>query len=152
MPYLRTMLASVAILLVFAFPAWGQETSGTTGESTTQLASCLVGEQEVATFTGARDRTTEEFRISGPEWRFISEIRPRTVTAGNMEVDALDEEDFVVGFTAQLVFPSEGFNRQSSDVIDGPGAFRLRIEENGVNYRIVVCQSLQGETTTGTTT
>jgi hypothetical protein len=151
-PYLRTMLASVAFLLVLEFPAWGQETTGTTGESTTQQASCLVGEDQVTTFTGMQDRTTEAFQISGPEWRFISEIRPRTVTTGNMDVNALNEQDFFVGFTTQTIFPDEEFNSQSSGVIDGPGRFRLRIDENGVSYRIVVCQSPQGETTTGTTT
>ena len=152
MPYLRTMLAALAFLLVIAFPAWGQDTTGTTGESTTQQASCLVGEDQVTTFTGTQNTTTAKFQISGPEWRFISEIRPRTVTTGGMNVDALDEQNFVVGFTTQTVFPDEEFNSQSSGVIDGPGTFRLSIQEDGVSYRIVVCQSPQGETTTGTTT
>jgi hypothetical protein len=152
-PYLRMMLASVAILLVFAFPAWGQDTTGTTGEPTTQQAACLVGEDEVTSFTGTQDTTTEAFQISGSEWRFISEIMPRTVTTGSMEVDALDEENITVGYTIQSVIPEfEEFNLQSSGVIDGPGTFRLRIEANGVNYRIVVCQSPGGETTAGTTT
>jgi hypothetical protein len=69
-----------------------------------------------------------------------------------MNVDALDEQNFVVGFTTQTVFPDEEFNSQSSGVIDGPGTFRLSIQEDGVSYRIVVCQSPGGETTTGTTT
>jgi hypothetical protein len=152
-PYVRTMLASVGCLLVFAFPAWGQETTGTTGESTTQQASCLESEEEVKTFTGTQDTTTEKFQISGPEWRYIAEIRPRTVTSGGMNVDALDEDNFPVGGTIQTVFPDEEFNRQSSGVIDGPGTFRLGIQADGVSYRIVVCQSPGGETTTtGTTT
>jgi hypothetical protein len=151
-PYLRTMLASVGCLLIFAFPAWGQDTTGTTGEPTTQQAACLVGEDEVKTFTGTHDTTTEKFEISGPEWRFISEIRPRTVTTGGMNVDALDEENFPVGGTIQTVSPDEQSNLQSSGVIDGPGTFRLSIQADGVNYRIVVCQSPGGETTTGTTT
>jgi hypothetical protein len=147
------MLAPVGCLLVFACPAWGQATTGTTGESTIQQASCLESEEEVKTFTGTQDTTTEKFQISSPEWRFISEIRPRTVTSGGMNVDALDDEDnFPVGGTIQTVFPDEEFDRQSSGVIDGPGTFRLSIQADGVSYKIVVCQSPGGDTTTGTTT
>jgi len=70
-----------------------------------------------------------------------------------MDVDALDRQNDIVGLTRhQSVLPDEEFDRQSSSVIDGPGTFRLRIDANGVSYRIVVCQSPQGETTTGTTT
>src|SRR5215204_4199555 len=146
------MLAALTFLLVYALPVWGQETTGTTGESTAQLASCLEGEEEVARFTGAHDTTTEKFQISGPEWRFISEIRPRTGTTGGMNVDALDEENFPVGGTIQTVFADEKFNRQSSGVIDGPGTFRLSITADGVHYKIVFCESPGGDTTTGTTT
>jgi hypothetical protein len=38
-PYLRTMLAVLTFLLVFAFPAWGQATTGTSTTGTTTVAS-----------------------------------------------------------------------------------------------------------------
>lgn len=41
MLYLRTMLVSIAILLAYAFPAWGQETTSmpTTGIEVTGIAA-----------------------------------------------------------------------------------------------------------------
>jgi hypothetical protein len=75
------------------------------------------------------------------------------VATGTIGVEALDRQNDIVDLiTYQSVLPDEEFDRQSSSVIDGPGTFRLRIDANGVSYRIVVCQSPEGETTTGTTT
>ncbi len=137
---------------VFTGIALGQGTTGLEqtmpGGTTASEATCLENEEQVETFVGSQDRTTEEFQITGPEWRFVSTIRPATVTTGSLEVDALNEDGFSEGFTTQIVFPDEELDRQSSGVIDGPGTFRLRIEANGVDYRIVVCQSQDGGGTT----
>jgi hypothetical protein len=54
-PYLRTMLAALTFLLVFAFPAWGQQTTGT---STTDTTGTTAGTSTTGT-TG----TTGEQRV-----------------------------------------------------------------------------------------
>ena len=85
MPYLRAMLTALTFLLVFAFPAWGQQTTGTstsgttgtiTGTTTAPIAesgSCRV----VDTFTGSGETRTDTpfFTIVGPQWRVAYEAK-----------------------------------------------------------------------------
>jgi hypothetical protein len=64
-PYLRTMLAVLTFLLVFAFPAWGQETTGTTtagGDTTTgdggiqeNITLCHQGTETITVDVSAQD-------------------------------------------------------------------------------------------------
>src|SRR5215217_3023462 len=56
-PYLRTMLAALTFLLVFAFPAWGQATSGT---STTGTTTGTNTTGTTGTTTGTTGTTTGE--------------------------------------------------------------------------------------------
>ncbi len=56
MPYLRTLLAALTFLLVFAFPAWGQattgtSTTGTTGTTTTGTTGTTTGTTGTTTTT-----------------------------------------------------------------------------------------------------
>src|SRR5215217_163339 len=69
-PYLRTMLAALTFLLVFAFPAWGQATTGTsttgttgttgttTGTSTTETTGTTTGTSTTGTSTTGTTGTT----------------------------------------------------------------------------------------------
>jgi hypothetical protein len=51
--YLRMMLAALTFLLVFAFPAWGQATTGTTtGTSTTGTTGTTTGTTGITATTG----------------------------------------------------------------------------------------------------
>src|SRR5215217_576715 len=61
-PYLRTMLAALTFLLVFAFPAWGQQTTytsttGTTGTSTTGTTTGTTDTTDTST-TPTKETTT----------------------------------------------------------------------------------------------
>ena len=51
MPYLRTMLAALTFLLVFAFPAWGQATTGTSTTGTTVTTGTTTGTTGTTTGT-----------------------------------------------------------------------------------------------------
>jgi hypothetical protein len=73
-PYLRTMLAALTFLLVFAFPAWGQATTGTSTTGTTaptdESAFCqnpqrvLQDVTETGNSTNTFRTTTNAFRIN----------------------------------------------------------------------------------------
>ena len=64
MPYLRTVLAALTLLLVFALPAWGQSTTGTgttgtTGTGTTGTTRIAFCPSTTGASTGyATDTTT----------------------------------------------------------------------------------------------
>jgi hypothetical protein len=68
--YLRTMLAALTFLLVFALPAWGQQTTGTstTGTSTTGTmgitgeSSACQNPQEVLTVGPTTENTSTPLR------------------------------------------------------------------------------------------
>ena len=59
-PYLRTMLAALTFLLVFAFPAWGQQTTGTstTGTTGTTTGTSTTGTTGTTTTTTGTTSTT----------------------------------------------------------------------------------------------
>jgi hypothetical protein len=69
-PYMRTILAALAFLLVFAFPAWGQaptgtSTTGTTGTNTTGTSTTGTTGTTTGTTstTGTTGTTTEKVTI-----------------------------------------------------------------------------------------
>jgi hypothetical protein len=64
--YLRTMVAALTFLLVFAFPAWGQATTGTTGTTgtTTGTTGTTTGTSTTGT-TGTTSTTTGTTRTRG---------------------------------------------------------------------------------------
>ena len=59
MPYFRTMLAALTFLLVFAFPAWGQATTGTstTGATTGTSTTGTTGTTGTTSTTGTTGTT-----------------------------------------------------------------------------------------------
>ena len=76
MPYLRAKLAALAFLLVFAFPAWGQQTTGTSTTGTTGTSTATTC-RVVDTFTGSGETRTDTpfFTIVGPQWRVAYEAK-----------------------------------------------------------------------------
>jgi hypothetical protein len=61
-PYLRTMLASLAFVLVFAFPAWGQTTTTTTtGTTGTTGTTCQNPQRVLEPVTATGNITTNTF-------------------------------------------------------------------------------------------
>src|SRR5215213_7640347 len=57
-PYLRTMLAALTFLLVFAFPAWGQATTGTSTTGTSTTGTTTTGTTTGTSTTGTTGTTT----------------------------------------------------------------------------------------------
>src|SRR5215217_8029075 len=59
-PYIRTMLVALTFLLVFAFPAWGQQTTGTstTGTTGTTTGTSTTGTTGTTTTTTGTTSTT----------------------------------------------------------------------------------------------
>jgi len=56
--YLRTMLAALTFLLVFAFPAWGQATTGTSTTGTTGTTGTTTGTSTTGTTTAGQEQVT----------------------------------------------------------------------------------------------
>ncbi len=129
----------------------GGNNGGTTGDG--QGGFCAPDEELVESFSDTVDQTTEQFEITGPEWRVVVEGTATTSTSGDVTVDALDEDGFFEGGASVFVDPDFLLTtRDSSSVLDGPGSFRLEIDANGASYEISVCQTPgQGGGTNGDT-
>jgi hypothetical protein len=59
-PYLRVMLAALTLLLVFAFPAWGQATTGTSTTGTTGTTGTTTGTTGTTGITGEQRVVPEQ--------------------------------------------------------------------------------------------
>jgi hypothetical protein len=85
-----------------------------------QSSQC-AGADNVATFTGTQNQTTETFRIRGDSFRLTFDIQG----SGSLDVAVVDED----GGTVEERVTSSG---DGSEIIDlGPGTFRLEIRERG---------------------
>src|SRR5215211_5683129 len=170
-PYLRTMLAALTFLLVFAFPAWGQATTGTstttgtgttgttgttTGTSTTGTtgitgeSSACQNPQEVLTVGRTTENTRTPFTTTGNVFRVSYDVNFNDRRAFNSaDIDIEDRSGGLVDF----VNLSEDANN-SFIVTEGAGTYDLvvRIDPpNGATYTVTVedCRGTTG--TTGTT-
>jgi hypothetical protein len=116
------------------------------GETTNgERANCAANERQVETFSGTGDQTTPQFEINGTEWRFSTTATPTSDTSGEANVTAQDEGGPTVGTSVSLVNPEVNpTDNTSSAILDGPGAFTLKIVASGVEYNILVCESTAG--------
>jgi hypothetical protein len=154
-PYLRTMLASVTLLLVFAFPAWGQETTSTASptptaqETTTATDIQTVGflgpvaptegcndPTEITTFDGTDNRRTDVFAVPSDVLR----IRYLTVVT---DPDSIDDNLVVTVFQANgdfvdSVLMLEPASGSQNVLLPGPGDYYLEIEAGAVRYQLGV--------------
>ena len=165
MPYLRTMLAAFTFLLVFALPAWGQATTGTSTTGTTGTTGTTTGTttapiadsgacRVVDTFSGSGPTRTDTpfFTIVGPQWRVVYEsvhIAPPPVGSlfaffiRNERGQALDPNGVSV----------EGDQSGIKNVVSDPGQYYMQIISSQVDWTIRVEDCGNGTTgTTGTTT
>jgi LPXTG-motif cell wall-anchored protein len=151
-PYLRTMLAALTFLLVFAFPAWGQQTTGTrttTGTTTGTTAttgadSGCPGARIVNTTSGSGDKQSPVFNITGESFRVTTTLNTKPL------IFSVDVNRAGGGFVTSVSPESAGTD--SSVVNAGPGGFFLDISAAGsasstttLNYVVTV------EDCTGTT-
>src|SRR5215213_6874864 len=171
-PYLRTMLAALTFLLVFAFPAWGQATTGTsttTGTGTTGTTGTTTG----TSTTGTTGITGESSACQNPQE--VLSVGPTTentrtpfTTTGNVfrvsydvafnDPEAFNHADIDIESRFGLVaFANVNVDETNSFIVtEGAGSYDLVVQidpPNGATYTVTVedCRStITG--TTGTTT
>jgi hypothetical protein len=171
-PYLRTMLAALTFLLVFAFPAWGQATTSTTTTGTSTTTGTTTGTtgtttgattapiaesgdcRVVDTFSGSGPTRTDTpfFTIVGPQWRVAYEaknIAPPPVGMlfaffiRNERGQALDPNG------VEITSDQSGIKNVNSD----PGQYYIQIISSQVEWSLRVEDCANTTTgTTGTTT
>jgi hypothetical protein len=179
MPYLRTMLAAIAFLLVFALPAWGQATTGTSTTGTTgTTTSTTTGTTGTTTGTSTTGITGESNACQNPQ-RVLQDVTETgdstntfttTTNAFRVNYDGRGF-DVVPNSTARIriidnvtqdvvIFvPLDADTADSFIVNAPPGTYELVVDidpesvESGTTY-IVSVEDCRGTTTgtTGTTT
>src|SRR5215217_4913398 len=153
-PYLRTMLAALTFLLVFAFPAWGQATTGTstttgtgttgttgttTGTSTTGTtgitgeSSACQNPQEVLSVGPTTENTRTPFTTTGNVFRVSYDVAFNDPEAFNHAADIDIEDRFGL---VDFVNLSED-ETNSFIVTEGAGTYDLVVQiapPNGATY------------------
>src|SRR5215213_6389743 len=167
-PYLRTMLAALTFLLVFAFPSWGQATTGTsttTGTGTTGTTGTTTG----TSTTGTTGITGESSACQNPQE--VLSVGPTTentrtpfTTTGNVfrvsydvafnDPEAFNHADIDIESRFGLVaFANVNVDETNSYIVtEGAGSYDLVVNidpPNGATYTVTVEDC--GGTTTGTT-
>src|SRR5215203_5417531 len=156
-PYLRTILAALTFLLVFAFPAWGQSTTGTsttgttTGTTDTTVTACQ-NPQEVLTVGPTTENTRTPFTTTGNVFRVSYDVAFNNPQAFSNSAHINIEER--LGLVEYAIVTEDETN--SFIVTEGAGSYDLVVEidpPNGGTYTVTV-EDCSGTTTgtTGTTT
>jgi len=146
---LLTVVVLVALVVLLTTESRGAQEYDNTSDNVTngettngERANCAANERQVETFSGTGDQTTPQFEINGTEWRFSTTATPTSDTSGEANVTAQDEGGSSVGTSVSLVDPEANpTDSTSSPILDGPGAFTLKIVASGVEYNILVCES-----------
>jgi hypothetical protein len=154
-PYLRTMLASVAFMLVFALPAWGQETTSTasptaTAQETTTApiegSSACQNPQEVLTVGPTTENTRTPFTTTGNVFRVSYDVAFQDPEAFNSAAIDIEDRFGLVDFVNLSEDETNSFI-----VTEGAGSYDLVVNidpPNGATYTVTVEDCL-GETTGG---
>src|SRR5215218_1675687 len=164
-PYLRTMLAALTFLLVFAFPAWGQATTGTsttTGTGTTGTTGTTTG----TSTTGTTGITGESSACQNPQE--VLSVGPTTentrtpfTTTGNVfrvsydvafnDPEAFNHADIDIESGFGLVeFANVSEDETNSYIVtEGAGSYNLVVKidpPNGATYTVTIedCGATQG--------
>jgi hypothetical protein len=99
-----------------------------------QSSQC-AGADNVGTFDGTQDQTTEPFRIRGDSFRLAFNIQG----SGRLDVAVVDEDGGTV--EERVTMSGDG-----TEIIDlGPGTFRLEIQANNVNSYDIDVDDCLGE-------
>lgn len=141
-------------MVLLAGPTSAQNGGGSTGGNTNgqQQDAVCTNPQLVETFTGTESQITPPFNITGNTFRLSYEaqlIRTEEFESGFLFIDTVDEEGLVVPFgNLDAFFPGEP-SSDSTNVLEGPGTFTLRIESRNVEYTVTVedCVESDGGTT-----
>src|SRR5829696_1090910 len=158
------MLAAFTFLLVFALPAWGQATTGTSTTGTTGTTGTTTGTttapiadsgacRVVDTFSGSGPTRTDTpfFTIVGPQWRVVYESVNIAPPVGSLFAFFIRNE------RGQALDPNgvsvEGDQSGIKNVVSDPGQYYIQIISSQVDWTIRVEDCGNGTTgTTGTTT
>jgi hypothetical protein len=160
-PYFRTMLSSLAFVLVFALPAWGQETtSATEGPANPQLqlqqATALPGAGpsegcaepvEIATFSGSETQRTAAFEVPTDVIRIRYFIEPTSEFGGWLDIDIFKaNEEFFFDFVSTEIAtePSAG---SDNILLQDSGSYFLELRPFDVAYQVAVDACGVGTTT-----
>src|SRR5215208_743783 len=163
------MLAALTFLLVFAFPAWGQATTGTSTTGTTGTTTGTTGTttgtttapiaesggcRVVDTFTGSGETRTDTpfFTIVGPQWRVAYETKNIAPPPVGMLFAF-----FIRNERGQALDPNgvkiESDQSGIKNVVSDPGRYYIQIISSQVDWTLRVEDCANTTTgTTGTTT
>ena len=161
MPYFRTMVSSLAFVLVFALPAWGQETTAAqegpaNPELQLQQATALPGAGpsegctnpvEITTFSGSETQRTAAFDVPTDVIRIRYFIEPTSEFTGWLDVDIFKvNEEFLFDFvsTELVTEPSAG---SDNILLQDPGSYFLELRPSNVAYQVAVDACGVGTTT-----
>jgi hypothetical protein len=117
----------------------GNDTGGEAGVSQVQDGQGDEGcpnPDPIETFTGIENQITPDFNITGNTFRVSYEITDVDEDPGSDSflIRAIGEDGFQTGDSV-LVF-DEGSD--SMNILEGPGAFSLEIESEGLEYTVIV--------------
>jgi hypothetical protein len=160
-PYFRTILSFLAFVLVFALPAWGQETTTApevpaNPELLLQPATALPGAGpsegcanpvEIATFSGSETQRTAAFEVPTDVMRIRYFIEPTSEFGGWLDIDIfkVNEEFFFDFVSTELVTePSAGSDNM---LLQDPGSYFLELRPFDVAYQVAVDACGVGTTT-----
>jgi hypothetical protein len=155
------MLSSLAFVLVFALPAWGQETTAAQeGPANPQLqlqqATALPGAGpsegcanpvEIATFSGSETQRTAAFDVPTDVMRIRYFIEPTSEFGGWLDIDIFKvNEEFFFDFVSTEIAtePSAGSDNL---LLQDPGSYFLELRPSDVAYQVAVDACGVGTTT-----
>ncbi len=142
MKYVLMVLAAITLLLVFAFPAWGQETTGSPAASPEATTAAPVSDgacqnpREVITVGPTTENTRTPFTTTGDVFRVSYDVAFQD--PGPFDNATIDIEDRFGLVDYAIVDKDE---RNSFIVTDGAGSYDLVVNikpSNGATYTVTI--------------